>query len=61
MLEQSQTYGMSPYKENKANSDFFFSKASIKEMQVWRSQFGFQTKKPSFFEKLSPLKVWRRE
>ncbi|KAL7380825.1 hypothetical protein ABVT39_024681 [Epinephelus coioides] len=31
--------------------------ASIKELQVWRSQFNFKTKKPSFFEKLTPLKV----
>ncbi|XP_044231805.1 galactocerebrosidase isoform X2 [Thunnus albacares] len=32
--------------------------ASIKELQVWRSQFNFKTKKPSsFFEKLTPLKL----
>ncbi|XP_047467570.1 galactocerebrosidase isoform X2 [Mugil cephalus] len=31
--------------------------ASIKELQVWRSQFNFKTKKPSFFEKLATLKV----
>ncbi|XP_049917918.1 galactocerebrosidase isoform X2 [Epinephelus moara] len=31
--------------------------ASIKELQVWRSQFNFKTEKPSFFEKLTPLKV----
>ncbi|XP_068608563.1 galactocerebrosidase [Brachionichthys hirsutus] len=30
---------------------------SIKELQVWRSQFGFETNKPSFFEKLPALKV----
>ncbi|XP_062295853.1 galactocerebrosidase isoform X2 [Scomber scombrus] len=30
---------------------------SIKELQVWRSQFNFKTKKPSFFEKLTPLKL----
>ncbi|KAM9842002.1 galactocerebrosidase isoform 2-T2 [Aulostomus maculatus] len=31
--------------------------ASIKELQVWRSQFNFKTKKPSFFERLAPLKL----
>uniref|UniRef100_A0A3Q3QJK0 Galactocerebrosidase n=1 Tax=Monopterus albus TaxID=43700 RepID=A0A3Q3QJK0_MONAL len=31
--------------------------ASIKELQVWRSQFNFKTKQPSFFEKLTPLKL----
>ncbi|KAM7376764.1 hypothetical protein PAMP_006472 [Pampus punctatissimus] len=31
--------------------------ASIKELQVWRSQFNFKTKKPSFFEKLTPVKL----
>ncbi|XP_069028556.1 galactocerebrosidase isoform X1 [Embiotoca jacksoni] len=31
--------------------------ASIKELQVWRSQFNFKTNKPSFFEKLTPLKL----
>lgn len=35
----------------------YFSQASIKELQVWRSQFNFKTQKPSFFEKLTPLKV----
>ncbi|XP_068194159.1 galactocerebrosidase isoform X2 [Antennarius striatus] len=30
---------------------------SIKELQVWRSQFNFKTKKPSLFEKLPPLKL----
>lgn len=34
-----------------------FSQASISELQVWRSQFNFKTQKPSFFEKLTPLKV----
>lgn len=34
-------------------------KASIKELQVWRSQFNFQTKKPSLFQKLPPQKVRR--
>ncbi|KAK1893423.1 Galactocerebrosidase [Dissostichus eleginoides] len=29
--------------------------ASITELQVWRSQFNFKTKKPSFFQKLTPL------
>ncbi|XP_010740815.1 galactocerebrosidase isoform X2 [Larimichthys crocea] len=31
--------------------------ASIKELQVWRSQFNFKSKKPSFYEKLTPLKL----
>uniref|UniRef100_A0A7N6FLC7 Galactocerebrosidase n=1 Tax=Anabas testudineus TaxID=64144 RepID=A0A7N6FLC7_ANATE len=31
--------------------------ASIKELQVWRSQFNFKTKTPSLFEKLKPLKL----
>ncbi|XP_071392189.1 galactocerebrosidase isoform X2 [Centroberyx affinis] len=31
--------------------------ASIKALQVWRSKFDFKTKKPSFFEKLTPLKL----
>ncbi|XP_051795591.1 galactocerebrosidase isoform X2 [Acanthochromis polyacanthus] len=33
------------------------SLTSIEELQVWRSQFNFKTKKPYFFEKLAPLKV----
>ncbi|KAM9701091.1 galactocerebrosidase isoform 2-T2 [Menidia menidia] len=31
--------------------------ASIKELQVWRSQFNFKNGTPSFFEKLDPVKV----
>ncbi|TNM95964.1 galactocerebrosidase [Takifugu flavidus] len=31
--------------------------ASISEVQVWRSHFGFKSKKPSFFERLTPLKL----
>uniref|UniRef100_A0A3P9LK04 Galactocerebrosidase n=1 Tax=Oryzias latipes TaxID=8090 RepID=A0A3P9LK04_ORYLA len=31
--------------------------ASIKELQVWRSQFNFKTQKPSFFEKLTAVKL----
>ncbi|KAM4541625.1 galactocerebrosidase-like isoform 2-T2 [Odontesthes bonariensis] len=31
--------------------------ASITELQVWRSQFNFQTKQPSFLEKLPPVKL----
>ncbi|XP_068451579.1 galactocerebrosidase isoform X3 [Clinocottus analis] len=30
---------------------------SIKELQVWRSQFNFKSKKSSFFEKLTPQKL----
>uniref|UniRef100_A0A8C4GX35 Galactocerebrosidase n=1 Tax=Dicentrarchus labrax TaxID=13489 RepID=A0A8C4GX35_DICLA len=51
--------------ETMASWDFLFpflllhfsTEASIKELQVWRSQFNFKTKKPSFFEKLTPLKL----
>ncbi|XP_029543555.1 galactocerebrosidase isoform X1 [Oncorhynchus nerka] len=32
--------------------------ASIKELQVWQSKFDFKTKKPFFFKKLSPLKIY---
>ncbi|XP_056152027.1 galactocerebrosidase isoform X2 [Lampris incognitus] len=31
--------------------------ASIGELQVWRSRFNFKTKKPTFFEQLTPLKL----
>lgn len=31
--------------------------ASIKKLQVWRSQFNFQSQKPSFFRRLAPLRV----
>uniref|UniRef100_A0AAQ4RBA6 Galactocerebrosidase n=1 Tax=Gasterosteus aculeatus aculeatus TaxID=481459 RepID=A0AAQ4RBA6_GASAC len=31
--------------------------SSLAELQVWRSQFNFKTKKSSFFEKLPPQKV----
>lgn len=31
--------------------------ASIKKLQVWRSQFNFQTQKPSFFHRLAPLRL----
>ncbi|KAF3844334.1 hypothetical protein F7725_007497 [Dissostichus mawsoni] len=36
-------------------SMIYFLQASITELQVWRSQFNFKTKKPSFFQKLTPL------
>uniref|UniRef100_A0A8C5CNN2 Galactocerebrosidase n=1 Tax=Gadus morhua TaxID=8049 RepID=A0A8C5CNN2_GADMO len=31
--------------------------ASLAQLQVWRSRFNFKTQKPTFFEKLSPLKL----
>ncbi|XP_028294488.1 galactocerebrosidase isoform X2 [Gouania willdenowi] len=48
-----------PFNVTSQNASFLLkgSFASITELQVWRSQFNFKTKKPSFFEKLSPLKV----
>ncbi|XP_029900857.1 galactocerebrosidase isoform X1 [Myripristis murdjan] len=47
-----------PYNLTSQNATFQLkgSFASIKELQVWRSRFDFKTKKPSFFEKLAPLK-----
>ncbi|KAF7644497.1 hypothetical protein LDENG_00220960, partial [Lucifuga dentata] len=48
-----------PYNVTSQNATFQLkgSFASIKELQVWRSQFNFKTEKPSFFEKLTPLKL----
>uniref|UniRef100_A0A8C4NJW6 Galactocerebrosidase n=1 Tax=Dicentrarchus labrax TaxID=13489 RepID=A0A8C4NJW6_DICLA len=48
-----------PFNVTSQNATFQLqgSFASIKELQVWRSQFNFKTKKPSFFEKLTPLKL----
>ncbi|XP_034714382.1 galactocerebrosidase isoform X2 [Etheostoma cragini] len=48
-----------PFNVTSQNATFRLkgSFASIKELQVWRSQFNFKTKKPFFFEKLSPLKL----
>ncbi|KAJ0063075.1 hypothetical protein NL108_011629, partial [Boleophthalmus pectinirostris] len=48
-----------PFNVTAQNATFHLkgSFASIKELQVWRSQFNFKSKKPIFFEKLSPLKV----
>ncbi|XP_008285243.1 galactocerebrosidase isoform X2 [Stegastes partitus] len=50
---------LSPFNVTSQNATFQLkgSLASIKDFQVWRSQFNFKTKKPSFFEKLAPLKV----
>ncbi|XP_059907836.1 galactocerebrosidase isoform X2 [Gadus macrocephalus] len=31
--------------------------ASLAQLQVWRSRFNFKTQKPTFFERLSPLKL----
>ncbi|XP_072221317.1 galactocerebrosidase isoform X2 [Leuresthes tenuis] len=31
--------------------------APIKELQLWRTQFNFKTKTPSFFERLTPVKL----
>ncbi|XP_029316097.1 galactocerebrosidase isoform X2 [Cottoperca gobio] len=49
-----------PFNVTSQNATFQLkgSFASIKELQVWRSQFHFKTKKPSFFEKLAPLKLF---
>ncbi|XP_073322287.1 galactocerebrosidase isoform X2 [Pagrus major] len=48
-----------PFNVTSQNATFQLkgSFASIKELQVWRSQFNFKTQKPSFFEKLTPLKL----
>uniref|UniRef100_A0A8D0DAR0 Galactocerebrosidase n=1 Tax=Sander lucioperca TaxID=283035 RepID=A0A8D0DAR0_SANLU len=48
-----------PFSVTSQNATFQLkgSFASIKELQVWRSQFNFKTKKPLFFEKLTPLKL----
>ncbi|XP_022606171.1 galactocerebrosidase isoform X2 [Seriola dumerili] len=48
-----------PFNVTSQNATFQLkgSFASIKELQVWRSQFNFKTKKPSFFKKLTPLKL----
>ncbi|XP_076017139.1 galactocerebrosidase-like isoform X2 [Genypterus blacodes] len=48
-----------PYNLTSQNATFQLkgSFASIKQLQVWRSQFNFKTKKPSFFEKQTPLKL----
>ncbi|KAI4803766.1 hypothetical protein KUCAC02_025414 [Chaenocephalus aceratus] len=46
-----------PFNVTSQNATFQLkgSFASIKELQVWRSQFNFKTKKPSFFQKLTSL------
>uniref|UniRef100_A0A669BSW4 Galactocerebrosidase n=1 Tax=Oreochromis niloticus TaxID=8128 RepID=A0A669BSW4_ORENI len=48
-----------PFNVTSQNATFQLkgSFASIKELQVWRSQFDFKTSKASFFEKLKPLKL----
>uniref|UniRef100_A0A671XGY7 Galactocerebrosidase n=1 Tax=Sparus aurata TaxID=8175 RepID=A0A671XGY7_SPAAU len=48
-----------PFNVTSQNATFQLkgSFASIKELQVWRSQFNFKTQEPSFFEKLTPLKL----
>ncbi|XP_031735158.1 galactocerebrosidase isoform X1 [Anarrhichthys ocellatus] len=49
-----------PFNVSSQNATFQLkgSFASIKELQVWRSQFNFKTKKSSFFEKLTPQKLF---
>ncbi|XP_075963105.1 galactocerebrosidase isoform X4 [Anarhichas minor] len=49
-----------PFNVTSQNATFQLkgSFASIKELQVWRSQFNFKTKKSSFFEKLTPQKLF---
>ncbi|XP_071327327.1 galactocerebrosidase isoform X2 [Trachinotus anak] len=48
-----------PFNVTSQNATFQLkgSFVSIQELQVWRSQFNFKTKKPSFFERLTPLKL----
>ncbi|XP_045919026.1 galactocerebrosidase isoform X1 [Micropterus dolomieu] len=48
-----------PFNVTSQNATFQLqgSFASIKELQVWRSQFNVKTKKPSFFENITPLKL----
>ncbi|XP_060918613.1 galactocerebrosidase isoform X2 [Labrus mixtus] len=48
-----------PFNVTSQNATFQLkgSFAFIKELHVWRSQFDFKTKKPSFFEKLAPVKI----
>ncbi|XP_015246714.1 PREDICTED: galactocerebrosidase isoform X1 [Cyprinodon variegatus] len=48
-----------PFNVTSQNATFQLkgSFASIKELQVWRSQFDFKAKKHSLFEKLTPLKL----
>ncbi|XP_037342516.2 galactocerebrosidase isoform X2 [Pungitius pungitius] len=48
-----------PFNVTSQNATFQLegSFASIKELQVWRSQFNFKTQKSSFFEKLPPQKL----
>ncbi|KAM6932112.1 galactocerebrosidase-like [Lycodopsis pacificus] len=49
-----------PFNVTSQNATFHLqgSFASIKELQVWRSQFNFKTKKSSFFETLTPQKLF---
>ncbi|XP_028995858.1 galactocerebrosidase isoform X1 [Betta splendens] len=48
-----------PFNVTSQNATFQLngSFASITKLQVWRSQFNFKTKKPSFFVDLGPLKL----
>ncbi|KAJ3613851.1 hypothetical protein NHX12_020095, partial [Muraenolepis orangiensis] len=48
-----------PYNVTSQNATFQLkgSFASIPQLQVWRSRFNFKTQKPTFFERLSPLKL----
>ncbi|CAL8285610.1 unnamed protein product [Lota lota] len=48
-----------PFNVKSQNATFQLkgSFASIAQLQVWRSRFNFKTQKPTFFEKLSPLKL----
>ncbi|XP_034531517.1 galactocerebrosidase isoform X2 [Notolabrus celidotus] len=48
-----------PFNVTAQNATFHLkgSFADIQQVQVWRSQFNFKTKKPSFFERLSALKL----
>lgn len=48
-----------PFNVTAQNATFHLagSFASVTELQVWRSQFNFDSKKPTFFEKISPVKL----
>ncbi|XP_051905572.1 galactocerebrosidase-like [Hippocampus zosterae] len=48
-----------PYSVSSQNATFQLegSFSSIKELQLWRTQFNFKTTKPTFFQRLSPVKL----
>ncbi|XP_061701369.1 galactocerebrosidase [Syngnathoides biaculeatus] len=48
-----------PYSVTSQNATFWLrgSFSSVQRLQVWRSRFNFGTKTPTFFERLTPLKL----